>query len=98
MPSHVRCLHGHPVRYHVDCILRACAEDLITVSARLDAAQQQVVLLVVQNRIRILGMLQQYALELGLDSGWVALGVWELSKDWSEQIVRPLPAFLFRDL
>ena len=95
---HVGCLHLSPVRRHVNLILGASAENLIVLSTRLDSAQQQVALLVVQDRIRILRMLQQYALELGLDFGWVVLGVWELSKDGSEQIVGLLPAFLFRDL
>src|SRR2546429_7816401 len=73
------------------------SKNLILFVARLQASQQQIILLIVQARKPILRMLQKYPPEPGLDFGVAVVGVWELFTDGREQVVRPLQAFLFRD-
>src|SRR5712671_7666203 len=91
----VGCFTWQPTGEHVDILLREFAEDLILLAARLHAGHQQVVLLVVQSRIRILGMLPQDALELRFDLRAI-VGIWEFFLDRHDQIVRLMPGFLFR--
>ncbi len=91
------CIQRQPTREIVDLTLRVCAEGLVLVAARLHTAHHEVVLLVVQNRICILGMLSQEGLELGLDLRAV-VGTREFLSDRREQIVRLTPALRLRDL
>ncbi len=96
MLHRVGCVRRQPTGEHIDILLHESAEGLVLTAARLHAGDQQVVLLVVQSCIRILGMLQQDMLELGLDLRAV-VRVWEFLSDRRDQVFRLMQAFLFRD-